>query len=131
MALQESVAVRDAKNDAIETAIGTAPTLLILTGTPPANCAAADTGTVLATVVLPSDWMSASSGGVKTKLGTWQDTSADASGTAGYFRIKQGATCHMQGTVGTSNSDMIVDSVSFTTTQSFTINSFSITSGNS
>ena len=130
MALQYSTAVRDAKNDSIETTIGTAPTLTILTGAPPANCAAADTGTVLATIVLPSDWMAASSGGTKAKLGTWQDTSADNSGTAGYFRIKQGATCHVQGTVGTSGADMIVDSVNFTATQSFTINTFSITSGN-
>ena len=130
MALQYSTAVRDAKNDSIETTIGTAPTLTILTGAPPANCAAADTGTVLATIVLPSDWMAASSGGTKAKLGTWQDTSAHNSGTAGYFRIKQGATCHVQGTVGTSGADMIVDSVNFTATQSFTINTFSITSGN-
>jgi hypothetical protein len=131
MALQYSVLVRDNKNDSIETTIGTAPTLLILTGTAPANCAAADTGTVLATVTLPSDWMAASSGGVKAKAaGAWTDATADASGTAGYFRIKQGATCHIQGTVGTSSADMIVDSVSFTAGQSFTVNTFSITSGN-
>lgn len=128
--LQYSSAVRDAKNDAIETAVGTAPTLLILTGSRPANCAASDTGTVLATLTLPSDWMAASSGGTKTKLGTWQDASADASGTAGYFRIKQGVTCHIQGDVGTSGTDMIVDSTNFTAGQSFTINTFTITSGN-
>lgn len=131
MAFQYSVAVRDAKNDAIEVAIGTAPTLEIRTLTQPANCAAADVGSVLATIALPSDWMQASSGGVKAKsVAAWQDASADATGTAGHFRIKQGATCHIQGSVGTSGTDMIVDSVSFTSGQSFTINSFSITSGN-
>ena len=133
MALQYSTAVRDAKNDAIEVAIGTAPKLEIRSGAPPANCAAADSGTLLANVSLPSDWLAASSGGVKSMAGgPWTDSSADASGTAGHFRVKitAGTTCHIQGTVGTSGADMIVDSTSFTLGQSFSINSFSITSGN-
>lgn len=130
MAIQLSDAVRNARLDAIETTIGVAPTLLILTGSMPANCAAADTGTVLATLTLPSDWMAAASGGSKAKSGTWQDASADASGTAGYFRIKASTTCHLQGTVGTSGADMIVDNTNFAAGQSFTINTFSLTDGN-
>jgi hypothetical protein len=102
MALQFSVGVRNALLDAIETATGTAPTLEIRTGAPPANAAAADTGTVLATMALPSDWMAAAASGSKGLAGTWQDASADATGTAGHFRIKQGATCHAQGTVGSN-----------------------------
>lgn len=100
MALQLSVAARNALLDAIETATGTAPTLEIRTGAAPANCAAAATGTVLATMTLPSDWMAAAASGSKALLGTWQDASADATGTAGHFRINQGATCHLQGSVG-------------------------------
>jgi hypothetical protein len=67
--------------------------------------------------------------GAKAKSGTWQDASADASGTAAHFRIHDSAatTCHMQGTVGTSGTDMIVDTVSFTATQAFTINAFTLT----
>lgn len=130
MALQLSDTVRNAMLDAFETATGTAPTLTIRTGAAPANCAAADSGTVLATITLPTDWMSAASGGVKALLGTWQDTSADATGTAAHFRIKQGATCHAQGTVGTSGADMIVDSTSFTTGQSFSVTAFSLTAPN-
>jgi hypothetical protein len=130
MALQYSVAVRNAKLDAVETTIGTAPTLEIRTGAPPANCAAADSGTVLATLTLPSDWMAAASSGSKALAGTWQDTSADATGTAGHFRIKAGATCHIQGTVGTSGTDMIVDNTSFATGQSFTVTAFTLTAGN-
>lgn len=132
MALQYSAAVANAKLDAIESTIGTAAVLKIYTGSMPANVAAARTGTVLATLALPSDWMAAASGGVKAKSGTWQDTSADASGTAAYFTIfaSDGTTAHIQGTVGVSASDMIVDSVSFTAGQSFTINTFSITAGN-
>lgn len=132
MALQYSTAVRNAKLDAVETAVGTAAVLKIRTGAPPANVGTADSGTVLATLSLPSDWMANASGGVKSKSGTWQDASADATGTAAHFRIyaSDGTTQHIQGTVGTSGADMILDSVSFTAGQSFTINSFDITAGN-
>jgi len=74
--------------------------------------------------------MAAAATGTKDKSGTWQDTSADAAGTAGHFRINQGATCHMQGTVGTSGTDMIVDNANFNTGQSFTINTFTLQAGN-
>jgi hypothetical protein len=87
---------------------------------------------VLATLTLPSDWMAAAASGAKAKSGTWQDASADNSGTAAHFRVyaSDGTTAHMQGTVGTSGTDMIVDSVSFTAGQSFTINTFTLTDGN-
>lgn len=130
MAVQLSTAVRNARLDAIETTISTSPTLEIRTGSVPANCAAADSGTVVATLTLPSDWMAAASGGSKALSGTWQDTSADATGTAAHFRIKAGATCHIQGTVGTSGTDMIVDSVSFTAGQQFTVTAFTLSDGN-
>ncbi|HXJ72343.1 MAG TPA: hypothetical protein VNM37_05805 [Candidatus Dormibacteraeota bacterium] len=107
----------------------------IRTGSPPANCAAADTGTVLATLNLPSDWMAAASSGSKAKSGTWQDTSADNTGTAGHFRIYDSGdtTCHIQGTVSASGGggDMTVDSTSFTSGQSFTVTIFTISFGNS
>lgn len=131
MAVQYSVAVRNARLDAIETAIGASAVLKIRTGAAPADCAAADSGSVLATIDLPADWMDAASGGAKAKSGTWEDTSADGTGTAGHFRIyaTDGTTCHWQGTVGLSGSgaDMIVDNTSFATGQAFTINTFSLT----
>ena len=132
MALQFSAAVRNARLDAIETAIGTSAVLKIRTGSAPADVATADSGTVLATLSLPSDWMAAASSGSKAKTGTWQDASADATGTAAHFRIyaSDGTTAHMQGTVGTSGTDMIVDSVSFTAGQAFTISAFTLTDGN-
>jgi hypothetical protein len=99
MSVQFSVAVRNARLDAIETAIGTAPILRILTGSKPATCADSQTGTLLVEMTLPSDWLAAASSGVKAKSGTWEDPSANAGGTAGYFRIldSSGTTCHMQG----------------------------------
>ena len=77
MTLKYSVAVRNARLDSVESAIGVSAVLKIRTGAAPANCAAADSGTVLATVTLPSDWMAAASGGTKALSGTWQDASAD------------------------------------------------------
>lgn len=99
--VQLSVAARNAMLDAIETTAGTAVLLKLRTGAMPANCAAARTGTVLASLTLPSDWMSNAASGTKAKLGTWQDTSADATGLVGYFDIfdSTGTTCHIQGLV--------------------------------
>ena len=132
MALQYSVTVRNAKLDAVETAIGVSAVLRIRSGSPPASCASADQGTVLASITLPSDWMAAASGGTKDKSGTWTDSSADATGTAGHFRLyaSDGTTCHAQGTVGTSATDMIVDNTSFASGQSFTVTAFTLTAGN-
>lgn len=129
MAVQLSTTVRNALLDAIETAIGTSAILKIRSGSVPATCATADSGTVLATLNLPSDWMAAASSGAKALSGTWQDTSADATGTAAHFRIYDsgGSTCHLQGTAGTSGTDMILDSVSFTAGQQFTVTAFTLT----
>lgn len=129
MAIQFSTTFRDNAIGQFESTVGTAPTLEIRSGSPPADCAAADSGTVLATMVLPSDWLGAASSGAVSKSGTWQDLTADATGTAGHFRIKQGATCHMQGTVGTSGTDMIIDNTSINSGQQVTVNSFTMTMG--
>jgi len=132
MAVQYSVTLRNNQLDQIESTIGASAILLIFPGAPPANCAAADSASPLATLTLPASWLDPAAAGVVAKAGTWQDTSADATGTAGHFRIKNsaGTVCHMQGTVGLSASDMIVDSTSFTAGQSFSISTFQITAGN-
>jgi hypothetical protein len=134
MALQYSDTVRNAQLDAFETAIGTSAVLKIRTGSVPANCATADSGTVLATLNLPSDWMAAASGGSKAKSGTWEDTSADATGTAGHFRIyaSNGTTVHAQGTVTATGGggDMTLDNTSIASAQSITITGFTLTAGN-
>lgn len=135
MTLQLSTAVRNAMLDAIETGVGTSAVMKIRTGSVPANCGTADAGTVLATLSLPSDWMAAASGGSKAKSGTWEDTSADNTGTAAHWRIyaTDGTTCHMQGTVTATGGggDLTVDNVSFASGQAFTITAFSIAAGNS
>jgi hypothetical protein len=134
LALQFSVALRNAALDSHEVTIGLSAILKIRSGAQPTNCAAADSGIVLATLNLPSDWMAAAAAGSKAKSGTWEDTSADNTGTAGHFRLyaNDGTTCHMQGTVTGSGGggDMTVDSISFTAGQDFTVTGFTLTAGN-
>ena len=136
MALQYSDSVRNAQLDAVESTIGTSAVLKIydLTAGAPANCAAAITGTVLATITLPSDWMNAASSGSKTKLGTWQDTSADAAGTADFFRLfaSDGTTCGAQGTVSATGGggDLTLDNAVIAAGQSVTVSTFTLSAGN-
>lgn len=134
MALQFSTSVRNARLDQIESTIGTAPILKIRTGSAPADCATGDSGTVLASLTLPSDWMAAASSGTKAKSGTWQDTSADATGTAAHWRLYDsgGSTCHAQGTVTATGGggDLTLDSTSVTSGQQVTITSWTFTEGN-
>jgi len=134
MAIQLSTSVRNARLDSIETTVGTSAIIRIRTGSAPANCAAADTGSILAEITCPSDWMAAASSGSKAKSGTWEDLSANNTGTAEHFRLydSAGTTCHLQGTVTATGGggDMEVSSTSFTAGQSFTINTFTLTDGN-
>jgi hypothetical protein len=120
--------------DQIETTAGTSAILKIRTGAAPADCGTADSGTVLATLNLPSDWMAAASSGSKAKSGTWQDTSADATGTAAHFRVYDsgGTTCHIQGTVTATGGggDMTLDNTSIASAQQVTITGFTLTAGN-
>lgn len=134
MAITLSAAIRNARLDAIESTIGTSAILRIRSGAPPATVATASSGTVLATCTLPSDWMAAASAGAKALSGTWQDTSADASGTAGHFELvaSDGTTVGMRGTVTATGGggDMTVDNTSFAAAQAFSVTTFTLTDGN-
>jgi hypothetical protein len=102
MAIQYAVECNNAALDAKEATIGTAPTLEGWSGTKPAHCADADTGTKIASGVLPSDWLTAADAGVKSKAGTWTLTGLAAAGggtNLDYFRITKGGTCYMQGSI--------------------------------
>lgn len=134
MTVQLSTSVRNARLDQIETTIGTSAILKIRTGAQPANCAAADAGTVLATLNLASDWMAAASAGSKALAGTWQDASADGTGTAAHFRLyaSDGTTCHAQGsvTITGGGGDMTLDNTSIATAQQVNVTTFTLTDGN-
>jgi hypothetical protein len=134
MAVQTSVAVANAEAQARETTIGASPRLRLRTGAVPANCAAARSGTVLATIVLPSDWATVS-GGVLSKLGTWS-VSASASGTAGHWELMDSTltTCHEQGTVtgtdpGTGDLVLSQESAAIVSGQTVTIDTWTRTYG--
>lgn len=101
MALQFSTTLRNNRANQIASTIGASAYLQLFTGAPPANCAVADSGTLLCEIALPATWMGAAASGAIAKSGTWSGT-AQAGGTAGYFRIKDNAktNTHLQGTVG-------------------------------
>ena len=135
MAIQFSVAARNAMLDAIETAIGVSAILKIRSGAQPADCATGDSGTVLATINLASDWMAAASAGAKALSGLpVTDSSADATGTAGHFRVyaSDGTTCHWQGsvTITGGGGDLTLDSVSITAAQQVNITGWTLTAAN-
>lgn len=131
---QYSTDLRDARNDQIETILGASPILELRTGAAPANCAAADSGTLIASMSLPADAFGASAAGVKSKLGTWQDLAADNAGSlvGGHYRLKtSGGVCKMQGSVSATGGggEVQVDNTTVTAGQQVTITSFTITAG--
>lgn len=138
MAVTNSHAVSDAKNDAVETVIGPSPQLRLYNGTPPANARAALSGnTLLAQGALPSDWMAASVSGVKAKTGTWTLTGQSGAGAgtaATFYRIydSTGTTCHEQGTMTATGGggDMTLNNNSIANGQTLTVDTYQKTSGN-
>jgi len=134
MALKFSDDVRSAMLDALETNIGASAILKFWTGAAPANCAAADSGTCVATLNLPADWMGAAAAGVKALSGSWSDAAADADGTIGHFRVYDSglAACDIQGTVTVTGGggDLTVDNTNVLTGQTVTVTGFTLTAGN-
>ena len=133
MAIQLSVDVRNARLNAIEVTIDASPVLEIYTGAPPANCAAPELGTLLASMTLPANWMGDAAAGSKALAGTWHDLVADDTGIAGHFRIYEATktTCHLQGTCGIGTGDLQLDNTSVAAGQVVTITAFTLTDGNS
>lgn len=135
MALQFSSALRNAQASAIQTTVAAAGTtnmtLVIYSGAESANCAATAPTGILATIVLPATFLT-SSGGVTTLSGAWTAT-ASATGTAASFRIYDMAStpvCHVQGNVGTSGTDLIINNTSVASGQTVSVSAFGITIGN-
>ena len=131
MALQFATSLRNTQMDAIPSAAGATAKLLIATGSPPANCAAADSGTALITITLPASYFNAASSGAITKTGTWSGTaSGGAASTPGYFRLKDnaGTTTYMQGTCAIGSGDLSFDGT-ITSGQTVTVSTFTVTAG--
>lgn len=132
MAIQLSTTLRTNMVGQYETTIGTAPILELRTGSQPANCAAADSGTLLASITLPSDWLGAASGGSVALAGTWSGTGS-AAGTAAHYRLKNsaGSVCHEQGNVTATGGggDIELVNVSIANGQPVSISSWTRTQG--
>lgn len=126
MAFQYGATLRNNQVAQIQTTIGGSGTLKIFSGAEPANCAAADPTGLLATIALPSTFLT-SSGGVTTIAGTWS-VAASATGAAASFRMYDGsAVCHVQGNTTT---DLVLNNNSITSGQTVTVTAFSVTAGN-
>jgi hypothetical protein len=111
--------------------------LEIRSGTRPVSADTAPTGTVLASMTLPADAMGATSGHTMSFAGTWSDPSADATGTASWFRIKRSGDSgttnttdkRLDGDCGTTGSgfDMELNNLSIAITQVVNCASYSHT----
>lgn len=132
MTLSYSTTLRNAQLDAVTTAVGASGKLRIYSGTRPANVAASITGTLLAELTLNATFAPAASSALLTLNAITADSSADATGTASHFRIFQsnGTTAVVDGDVGTSGSDLNLNSVSLTAGGTVSVTSFTVTGNN-
>lgn len=131
MTIQLGLLYRNNLLDTFETTVSVSPKLWIFTGSPPANCAAVDSGSIIIAIDLPSDWMSVASNGSKVMTGGWSGSATiSGSATAGHFRIKNngGSVVHMQGTSGSTGSgaDMILNDVDIYNQQFVTVVTFNL-----
>ena len=130
MAFRSTAAIRNNMLDLLATDFPAGSILEIRVGAQPAAVTDAATGLVLATVTTPATPWAAASAGSKAKANTWEDASADDSGTAGWFRLKNvGDTLRLDGniTATSGGGDMELDNVVLASGQQFTITSFTVT----
>lgn len=130
MALAYSTAIRNAMLDAVTTGAGGSALLRIYDGTRPATGGTATT--LLAELTCNATFAAGASSGVLTLNSITQDSSANASGTATWFRIvkSDGTTFVMDGNVGTSGSDLNLTTTTIVSTQPVSVTSFVITEAN-
>lgn len=130
MALAYATNLRNARMDAITTFAGGSALLRIYDGIRPATGGTATT--LLAELTCNATFAPAASGGVLTLNAITQDSSANATGTATWFRIvKSDGTTHvLDGNVGTSGSDLNLTTTSIVATQPVGVASAVLTEGN-
>lgn len=117
----------DAIVDDIDAGSG-AGTIAIRTGAQPTNVGDADSGTLLGTLTFSDPAFGSASTGTATASSITSDTNADASGTAGHFRIKDSdANIHSDGTCGTSGADLNFDNATIVAGGTIAISSFTVT----
>ncbi|MCK8477243.1 hypothetical protein [Microbacterium aurugineum] len=133
MAVRISNAVRSAAADAIVDLVDAgsgAGTLKIYTGSQPAGPGTAPSGTLLGTLTMSDPAFGAASNGVATAAAITGDTSADASGTAGWARIADSsgtAVLDMSVTATGGGGDLTLDSVSIVAGGAINVTSLTVT----
>jgi hypothetical protein len=130
MAIAYSTAIRNGMMDFITTMAGGSALLRIYDGSRPATGGPATN--LLAELTCNATFAPAASGGVLTLNAITQDSSANATGTATWFRIvkSDGTTLVMDGSVGTSGSDLNLTTTSIIAAQPLSVTSFVLTEGN-
>ena len=130
MAIGLKATTRNSRLDAITTDAGNAALLRIYDGTRPSTGGSATT--LLAELVCGTPFAAGASLGVLTANAISNDAAANATGTASWFRIvrSDGTTHVLDGNVGTSGSDLNLDSVSITINQVVSVTGFVLTEGN-
>lgn len=127
-----STAARNAMADALvdlADAGSGAATVKIYTGTQPAGpSTAVSTQTLLGTLTCSDPAFGSAAGGTATAGAITGDTSADATGTATWFRVQDSnGLAIWDGSVGTSAADMILDSVSIIAGGTINVSSWTVT----
>lgn len=117
----------DAIVDDIDAGLG-AGTIAIRTGLQPTNVDDVDTGTLLGTLTFSDPAFGAAATGTATAGSIASDTSADASGTAEHFRIKDSdGNIHSDGTCGQGSGDLSFDNNVIVAGGTIAISSFTVT----
>ena len=137
MAIKLSATVRDGMLDAITTAVGTSALWRIYSGSQPATPETTTVIAQLAELTCSSTFAPGASttSNVLTLNPITQDSSADATGTAAWFRIAAtgaiaGAAGFIDGSVSTSSADLNLNSTSITTGAIVQITAATFTAGN-
>ena len=112
----------------------TAAAIDLRSGAQPADPDTAASGTLLATLTMSDPAFGAATdaapGGLITANSITDDSSADATGTAGYFRMRAtgtGADDVADGEVGTSGADLNMNTTSITSGSTVSITSMTVT----
>lgn len=129
MAPKLNATLRNNMLDQITSRAGASALLKIFSGTQPATGGAETTK--LAQLTCNATFAPSASGGVLTLNAITADSSADATGTATWFRIESSGGNHvLDGTVGTSGADMNLSTTSIVAAAQVSITSATITIGN-
>jgi len=130
MTLYYSNATRHAQNEGLLTYAATNSQFNLYSGTQPANANTAITTQVLLVSMPIAGVFGTDTNGTLT-LGAVTQTNAAASGTASFFRIfKSDNSVVMDGSVGLSGADLILNSVDIAAGQSVDITAGTIIRGN-